>query len=212
MARKGLALVFILLIVGGVVVGGGIAADTVLRSTVGIGLFDIFNAVFQSSSTLENAMTLEDVKAEIGIAAYNNLVEQKANMTEKLASANEYLGDFNNNTELTGLLNAAFGAEYRIFLFSVTTVGNLTFKVFEWSIKLENGLVTGFEEGKIYDSYNVNVQAEQDVAYNIFTGNVDPELVPTWIKDNKLKINPITEVARFIDALPQVIRMIQSRA
>jgi hypothetical protein len=211
MARKGIAILTIVGIIAAVVIGGGVVADVVLRRTLGVGILDIMDVLVQSGATLEEAASLEEVKDEIGIEAYNELKEQKDQMTDTLTLAGQNLDVINENEEVTSVLRAAFGEDYRVYMFSVTTIGDLDFKVFEWSIQLNDGLVTQFrEDGEVFDTYNVRVQADQSVAFDLMTGNASPEAVIGWVTDKKLKINPILEVTRFINALPQVMEIVQS--
>ncbi len=211
MSRKGFATIIIIAIIAGAVIGGGVIGDKVLKDQIGMGLLDVIKFILGSSSTQQNAPSIEDVKTQIGITKYNQLINEKETMNNQFLTAKEHLTELNNNTDAVNILNAAFGEDYKINLFSIATIGNLSFKVFDWSITLKNGQVTDFSNNT-YEKYNVYVQASQDVAYNLFTGNINPEEVPEWIKGNKLKINPITEVTRFINALPQVINMIQERS
>ncbi len=210
--RKGFAVLTLALIIGGIVVGGAVIGDQVLRKTVGMGLLDLINFALKSSSTQQNAPSLEDVKAQIGISKYNELSAQRETMIQSFSEASSHISDLNNNTDAVSILNAAFGSDYKINLFSIETLGNLSFKVFDWSIKLNDGKVTGFVNGSPYGSYNVRVQLDQDVAYSLVSGKINPDAVPEWIKRDKIKINPVTEVGRFVNALPQIIKIVQKNA
>lgn len=211
MNRRGIALLIILAVVGAVVVGGGVVADTLVRQNFGIGIFDLFTAVLESGNTFESAESLEDVKSIIGQAAYDDLKAQKDNMTGLMNAASENLAAINSNADVVEVLRLAFGADYKIFMFSYATVGNLTFKVFEWSIGLSNGTVTTFTDGMIFDSYNVKVQVEQSVANDILTGKASTEQLTSWVTEGKLKLNPILEVTRVLNALPKVMEIVQEK-
>lgn len=208
MNRKGFAFL-ILGIVIAVIVGGGFVADFLLRQNLGVGLFDLFKVVAESGSTLEKAPGLDEVKSQIGISAYNDLNSQKDGMVNTMQTAAENIGVINNNTEITTALKAAFGEEYKLYLFSVANISDLQFKVFEWSVQVNNGTITTFQSGMLFENYNVKVQASQDIAYSIFSGNASPEDIIDWAKTSKLKINPITEVTRVINVLPQVMSAVK---
>lgn len=210
MSKKG-SIIVGLVITAVVLVGGGFAADYFLKTNYGIGLFDIFNVIKESSNTLEEAPSIEDVKSSIGIEFYNNLTNQKTEMLDSMSLARDNIAQINNNTELVSVLNAAFGANYTMYLFSIQTIGNLSFKVFEWSIQLENGLITGFSEGDLFETPNVLVQVGQEAAYSIFMGTASTEQIIAWTKDNQLKINPLTEVTKVVNALPQVMVMVANQ-
>jgi hypothetical protein len=189
-------------------VGGGIAVNAYLESSFGIGLLDILNAILTSGSTLQDAPSLEDVRAQIGITQYNDLLSQKQLLDEVFSSVD--VNSINNNTEATNLLKSAFGEEYNVYMFSIQTIGNLSFKVFEWSIKFTNGSITVFETGQTLESYNINVQFSNSAAADIVSGNVTTDKFADWFKDGLVKINPIFELTRFINVLPQIISTIQS--
>lgn len=208
MNRKGVGVLFIIGIIVSLV-GSGFIADTVLKSTVGIGLLDVFNLFIDSFQTLESAPSLDEVQLNISESEFNRLVSDRANMTDLFSSID--VSVVNNNEEATSILSSVLGTDYKIFMFTVTNVENITFRVFEWSIQFNNGNITRFESGKTFDSYNVKFQIDHEVANQLFRGQVSPEQTTEWLKSNKLKINPITEVFRVINALPQIVQIIQSR-
>ncbi|MFA5406209.1 MAG: hypothetical protein WC307_02535 [Candidatus Nanoarchaeia archaeon] len=207
MNRKG-SLLITIGIIAAVVVGGGIAANTYLESSFGIGVLDIINAVLTSGATLQDAQSLEDVKAEIGITSYNTLLGQKQLLDDAFGAID--ISGVNANSDVTSLIKGALGNDYYIYMFSVATVGDLQFKVFEWSIGFTNGTVTDFTTGKIFSSYNVNVQFNNEAANDLINGNVTANKMSGWIKNGLIKINPILEVTRFINVLPQIISLVQA--
>jgi|GEM_PF-3380141 len=191
-------------------VAGGFVADIYLRNSFGIGLFDLYDFLTVIGVTNDDLPTLDEVKPSIGISMYNDLVLERGNLTMMFNLSSSNLEAVNSNEELGSILSAALGADYNIYLFSVQTIGNLSFKVFEWSIKVNDGDITEFSSGRIFESYNVRVQLSHDVAMDLMRGQVQPSNVKNWIQGKSVRINPITEATRVINALPQIIETIQS--
>jgi len=207
--KAGLVMTLISITISTVV--GGFITDMIMKNTLGIGLVDLYTIVTESTSTVEDAPSLEDVKLLINETDYNNLKEAKDLMDESFNTIGQNLDAVNQNQDVIGVLKAAFGEEYKIYMFSVTTIGNLTFKVFEWSIQINNGVITAFEDGKVLSEYNVNVQVDQSVISDLMSGQIDNTQVLAWVKNNMLKINPILEVTRLVNAMPQLINTLMTQ-
>ncbi len=207
--RKGI--ITALIITAGIIIGGSLIVDYYLKENFGVGLLDIFKFVASSSNTLQSAKTLDEVKDFIGENQYKELASEREIMINQFNYAKENLDEINSNQEVTDLLKTMFGKEYKINLFTIASIGNLSFKVFDWSIKLEDGQITGFENGSPYDKYNVYVQLNQEIARKLMKGEINGDELTQWVKDGSIKINPITELGRFANALPKIMEYIQSK-
>jgi hypothetical protein len=209
MARKGAILIIgiiALLIIG----GGAVGVNAVLESNFNISLIDIVTAVIDSGNTLESAPSLDEVSGSIDASSYSQLNSQKSALTGAFTAASQNINELSENQELVDMLNNALGSEYNIYLFTVAEVGGVEFKVFEWSIKWANSSIAVFEEGMTLPSYNVRIQADQSIINTLMSGNAGIEDFTDWVKNKKIKINPILETARLINALPQLFSLIQS--
>ncbi len=204
----------IILIVVGIIIGvmvvSGLVADYLLRQNLGIGLFDLFAIASESVVTFEEAVSFsEELREEIGEENYTLLVEQKTEMDETFRGIQLQLEEaVNSNPELTENLRINLGESYSIYLFSIYTQGNLTFKVFEWSVGTTSGNITTFESGKTMDEYNVIIQMDQSIAPQVLTGEASSEEIITWVTEQKIKINPIMEVMKVMIILPAIISAI----
>jgi hypothetical protein len=192
-----------------VTVGGGIAADTALKNTIGLGLLDIFNLLGTLGQTSEELPSLEEVSSQLTIESYNDYLLQRGNITILFTSLGEGVEQLNSNPEITDVFKAAFGENYKVYMFTVANVGDLKFKVFEWSLQLSNGNVTVFQAGKTFTKYDVYVQLSQSVAQSLFEGDVNSDQVIAWVKEGMIKIKPITFVLRFANAIPQITTLMQ---
>ncbi|MBD3312315.1 hypothetical protein GF352_02570 [archaeon] len=208
MNRRAFGLLTIIGVIGGFVVSGFVA-DTALRSTIGLGLLDLYNLLGDLGSTLEDIPSLEEVRPQLGVNSYESFSAEKGNITRLFNGLGSNVEQVNNNPEVTGILSAAFGSDYKVYLFTVANVSDLSFKVFEWSLQLSSGNVTSFESGKAFSEYDVYVQLDHSVAYELFEGNASPEQVVDWVKQKKVRIKPITFVLRFANAMPQIISLMQ---
>jgi hypothetical protein len=208
MNRKAFGLLTIVWFIGGLVVSAFVA-DFALKNVLGLGLVDIYNFLIGIEDTVEDAPSLDDVMSQLSPGVYEELSLQRGNISEVFSGLGASVDQINSNPELTKVFNAAFGSNYKVYMFTVTTIGNLTFKVFEWSIQLTGGNVTVFQAGKTFSEYNVFIQLDNAVAYELFKGSADPEQAINWIKDKKIKIKPITFIFGFVNALPQLIELMQ---
>lgn len=201
-------MITVISVIGGFVISGFVA-DTVLRNTIGLGLLDLYSLLGDLGSTLEDVPSLEDVRPQLGVSSYESFSAEKGNITQLFNSLGSNVEQVNNNPEVTEIFSAAFGSDYKVYLFTVANVSDLHFKVFEWSVQLSSGNVTSFQSGKAFSEYDVYVQLDHSVAYNLFEGNANPEQVVDWVKQKKIRVKPITFVLRFANAMPQIISLMQ---
>ncbi len=188
----------------------GVTGDYLARQYFGVGLFDLLSAIAKSGATLEGAASFDTITPEmIGNETYNKLLQEKNTLVQTFSGIKEQIQEVvNSNPELTESLKNALGENYSVYLFSVYKYGNLTFKVFEWSVGLTGGNITLFDEGKVLDNYNVLIQMDHSIASDVLSGNADTEKIAGWITQEKIKINPITEVTKVTAVLPAIINAI----
>ncbi len=200
MNRKG---VIVPIIIGLVIIGGGLLVNKMFKDEFGVSLIDWTISFFKSKSFID-APNIYDVKDLISEEQFNNYLSQKEQIDGLLNSAKEQISVVNNDSDITSLLRTALGDNYSIYLFSVATIGNVSFKVVEWSIIVNNGTIVNFTNGSILSNYDVSIQLNQSAAYKLINGDVSEDDMINWIKNNDIKIIPITEVGRFIKIVPQI--------
>ncbi len=201
MNRKG---AIVPIIIALILVGGGLLVNKMFKDEFGVSLIDWTISFFKSKSFID-APSIYDVKDLISEEQFNNYLSQKEQVNELLNSAKEQISVVNNNSDITNLLRTALGYNYSIYLFSVATIGNVSFKVVEWSIIVNNGTIVNFTNGSILDKYDMSIQLNQSVAYKLINGEVSEDNLVNWVTNQDIKIIPITEVGRFIKIIPQII-------
>ena len=179
-----------------------------LQKMTGRGLPEIFQILMEFLSPIEekdlqavtlSSMTKEEVIAKVGEEKYNQIILEKANLEEKYKQGETTIAKINNNTELMTKIKSSLGEKFSIYVFSLYTSEEITFKVFEWVIETENGAVTKFENGTL-GNQQAFVKIGQDIVPDFLAG-ADSAVMIEWVKSGSIKIQPASMVAK---ALPLI--------
>jgi len=206
--RKG-GILFILLGLVVLVGAGVIAGDFLLQQNFGIGVFDVIRFVLESGNTRQTALSISEANAsELGEETYNRLISDKEELESIFEEASDNLSVINENENITKAIMQAVGGNFSAYLFSIytldTPVGSKSYKVFEWSVRAENGKITTFKEGEVFSAYDAVVEVDHSVVQALLDGTYTQDDLLQWVKESKIKVNPVTQVLSVINIIPLI--------
>lgn len=172
---------------------------------IGSGLSLIFSSLGQGES---QAQSLEIGKINVDTTTYNRFFNDKAQMEEAFESSSPLIDELNNNTEFTSAIRSALGDYYSIYIFTFVEEP-IVIKIFEWTLVLENGLVTVSGAGELVDSPFLEVEVGHELAQQMIAGDVTQEDLINWVMDGQITVRPIFEVFKLIQLAPTILESLQ---
>jgi len=172
---------------------------------IGSGLSLIFSSFGQGES---QAPTLESGQVDVDTTTYNRFFNDKAQMEEALESSTPLIEELNNNTEFTSALRATLGDYYSVYIFTFIEEP-VVIKIFEWTLVLENGLVTVFDAGNLVNSTSLEVEVKHEMAQQMLAGNVTQDDLIGWVMNGEITVRPIFEVFKLIQLAPTIMESLQ---
>ncbi|MCK4714294.1 MAG: hypothetical protein KAT35_01875 [Candidatus Aenigmarchaeota archaeon] len=205
MVKAIIAIIAAIIVVTGVI----FAADAMLNQ-YGLDLSSLLNILFASMSASDvNAMEFDDVNSSmIGGGTYETLSNEKEQLEDAFEYARPMIDELNSDTELTSAMMDALGEYYVVYLYSVVREP-IEFKVFEWTIIFENGLVTGFENGKTVETPNVQIVADHEIVGQLLAQNCTQSEIIGWVEEQRIIVSPITEIGKVLQVLPTILERLE---
>ena len=205
MVKAIIAIIAAIIVVTGVI----FAADAMLNQ-YGLDLSSLLNILFASMSASDvNAMEFDDVNSSmIGGGTYETLSNEKEQLEDAFEYARPMIDELNSDTELTSAMMEALGEYYVVYLYSVVREP-IEFKVFEWTIIFENGLVTGFENGKTVETPNVQIVADHEIVGQLLAQNCTQNEIIGWVEEQRIIVSPITEIGKVLQVLPTILERLE---
>lgn len=165
--------------------------------------------IFSSLGPGETASpSLEVSQGMVEQGVYNRFFNEKSQMEQALESAEPFIAEFNNDTDFTSTLKNALGEYYSVYAFTYVDEP-VRMKVFEWSLVLEQGLVTVFEPGKIEDTVSLEVEVDHSLAFQMLEGNVTQTDIMDWVASGSIKVRPVFEIFRLMQLVPTLMGYLQ---
>lgn len=194
-----------------ILITGGFIANYFLNSMFGMSLFDILSFILSSSNTNEaNVVTLDSVKSEMGLETYNELLDNQNDLIELFNISKSGIDEINENVNFTKLLNESLSDNYSMYLLITSNFNNQILKIFDYTIKVDNGNIIYFDEGNNFKDYSMIVEMDNSLFVRLLNGEIDETSIQTFVKEKQLKINPITEITKLINIIPKLMDLINS--
>ncbi len=190
-----------LLIGLGVVAGVIIVALLVvnyLLTPYGLTVFDVITILFNSFSSSASLQSFDSISSEdLGEEVYNQLRDDRIDAINTVESWRADVEDVNNDPEMVSAIKAEFGEEFTLYMFSYYYADQFSFKVFEWTMSQENGLITVFEEG-MPESYDATVELNNELVIPLLEGELTEDELLSQVKQGNVKIIPITMLSKAV--------------
>ncbi len=192
----------------------GFFLPVIIGLVVVIGLVGllIFTVVNNLGSVSEKTLSLPsfDNASLINISQeVKDTLSSEKKMVDEIVEtiSNTTLSIINQQAEVTESIKLVLGDKYSLYFFSVY---NNQFKILEYTILTEEGSITKLEKGRTITDTNAIVQLDAEVVSSLFAGWLDASEVGSWILSGKIKIQPLSDVAKVQKLIPVILSAISA--
>lgn len=166
-------------------------------------VFDLISIFFDSLTSQAGLGSLESVKGSIDEQTYEELSSSKNSTIQKMESWRENVNRINNDTSITQVVRDELGEEFTVYMFSVYDYEGTRFKVIEWTVKQEDGIITVFEQGKP-EKFDSTVEFDHELTDDLLSGNFTEEQALKWVKQKKVKVRPLSMVSKIVNLVQRI--------